>query len=100
MDMTHVESRLYSQAASIIFVGRNSHGNWIARERNGLFGGIFVNRAQALKYAIRENGRLHDGVIEVSCQIELNIPPTTNGARRGSTREADAVERANAVLCR
>lgn len=31
-----------------VLVGRDCHGNWVARERDGVFGGLFVNRAQAL----------------------------------------------------
>lgn len=60
--------------ASIVFVGRNRHGNWIAREQNGIFGGLFVNRAQALKYALFENGHHLEAVVELSREIELDIP--------------------------
>ena len=41
---------------SIVFIGKNSRGNWVAQEQNGLYGGLFVNRAQAVKYALFENG--------------------------------------------
>ncbi|WP_375779136.1 hypothetical protein ACE103_09090 [Bradyrhizobium sp. ma5] len=57
-----------------VFVGKDRYGNWIARERSGMFGGLFVSRAQALKYAQFKNGPHPETIIEVSCEAELNIP--------------------------
>lgn len=71
-------------AASTIFVGKNGHGNWVVREQNGAFGGLFVNRAQAFKYALFQNGDHPEAIIEVSREIELDIPanPQTFGTKR------------------
>lgn len=71
-------------AASTVFVGRNRRGNWVAREQNGKFGGLFVNRAQALKYALFENGHDPETIVEVSCEIELDLSanPEIGGTRR------------------
>lgn len=74
--MTLVEFPPCSRAASTIFVGTNRRGNWVAREQNGIFGGLFVDRAQALKYALFENGYHPETIVEVSCEIELDIPAT------------------------
>jgi hypothetical protein len=52
-----VEPPSSASSSNVVFVGRNSRGQWVAQEQNGLFGGLFVNRAQALKYALFENGR-------------------------------------------
>lgn len=73
-----------SLTAPTVFVGRNRRGNWIACEQNGIFGGLFVNRAQALKYALRENGHHPETVVELSHEIELNISANREiaGARR------------------
>ncbi|UPJ79242.1 hypothetical protein IVB16_31340 [Bradyrhizobium sp. 183] len=60
-----------SPAPCIVFVGRNRHGNWVAVERSGLFGGLFLNRAQALKFALWANGRHPEAVVEVSREIEI-----------------------------
>ncbi|WP_371817860.1 hypothetical protein [Bradyrhizobium sp. CCBAU 53421] len=57
----------------VVFVGRNRDGHWVAREQRGVFGGLFINRAQALKYARSENGRHSECIIEVTCEIELDI---------------------------
>lgn len=61
-------------ASTVVLVGRNRRGNWVARERNGLFGGLFANRAQAWKYALYENGHHPEAIFEVSHQIELDVP--------------------------
>ncbi|WP_028351639.1 hypothetical protein [Bradyrhizobium murdochi] len=82
--MKQVEPPSCSRVASTVFVGRNRRGNWVARERNGLFGGLFVNRAQALKYALFENGHRRENLIEVSREIELDIPPIRRLPARGA----------------
>ena len=61
-------------ASTIIFIGRNRRGNWVAREQNGLFGGLFVNRAHAVKYALFENGYHPETIVELPGDIELDIP--------------------------
>ncbi|WP_375779172.1 hypothetical protein ACE103_09300 [Bradyrhizobium sp. ma5] len=63
-------------APRIVFVGRNRRGNWVVREQRGSFGGLFINRAQALKYALFENGRHAESIIEVTREIELDIRTT------------------------
>src|ERR1700729_2420240 len=49
--------------SNLVIVGRNSRGNWVAQEQNGLFGGLFVSRAQAVKYALFENGQHPETII-------------------------------------
>ena len=63
-----------SSASSIVFIGKNRRGNWVAQEQNGLYGGLFVNRAEAVKYALFENGRHPETIVELSREIELEIP--------------------------
>ena len=71
--MKLVEPPSCSSASTIVFIGKNRRGNWIAREQNGLYGGLFVNRAQALKYALFENGHHPETIVELSREIELDI---------------------------
>ncbi|NOJ44590.1 hypothetical protein [Bradyrhizobium australiense] len=59
-------------AASTVLVGRNRAGNWVAREQNGLFGGLFLSRAQALKYALRI-GHHSESIVELAQEIELDV---------------------------
>jgi hypothetical protein len=68
-----VEPPSCSAASSIVFIGKNRRGNWVAQEQNGLYGGLFVNRAQAVKYALFENGRHPETIVELSREIELDM---------------------------
>lgn len=64
-------------AARTVFVGKDRRGNWVACERSGIFGGLFVNRAQALKYALWANGQHPETVVEISREIELESAVST-----------------------
>jgi hypothetical protein len=68
-----VEPPSCSSASSIVFIGKNRRGNWVAQEQNGLYGGLFVNRAQAVKYALFENGHHPETIVELSREIELDM---------------------------
>ena len=61
-----------SAAFSLVFIGQNHKGQWVAQEQNGLYGGLFVNRAQAFKFALSENGRHPETIVELSREIELD----------------------------
>ena len=74
--MKLVEPPSCSAASTIVFVGKNSRGNWVAQQQHGLYGGLFVNRAQAVKYALFENGHHPETIIELSREIELDIGGT------------------------
>ncbi len=71
--MKLVEPPSCSPASAIVFIGRNSRGHWVAQEQNGLYGGLFVNRAQAVKYALFENGHHPETIVELSREIELDM---------------------------
>jgi hypothetical protein len=62
-----------SAAFSLVFIGQNNKGDWIAQEQNGRYGGLFVNRAQAIKYALAENGHHPETIVELSRKIELDM---------------------------
>jgi hypothetical protein len=68
-----VEPPSRSAASTIVFIGKNRRGHWVAQEQNGLYGGLFVNRAQAVKYALFENGRHPETIVELSREIELEM---------------------------
>ncbi len=71
--MKLVEPPSCSSPSAIVFIGKNSRGNWVAQEQNGLYGGLFVNRAQAVKYALFENGHHPETIVELSREIELDM---------------------------
>ena len=62
-----------SCTSNLVIIGRNSRGNWVAQEENGLFGGLFVSRAQALKYALFENGQHPETIILTTNIVELDM---------------------------
>jgi hypothetical protein len=68
-----VEPPSCSTASTIVFIGKNKRGNWVAQEQSGLYGGLFVNRAQAVKYALFENGHHPETIVELSREIELDM---------------------------
>jgi hypothetical protein len=62
-----------SCTSNLVIIGRNSRGNWVAQETNGLFGGLFVSRAQALKYALFENGHHPETIVLTTNVVELEM---------------------------
>ena len=70
--------------STIVFIGRNNRGQWVAQEQNGLFGGLFVSRAQAVKYALFENGHHPETIVELSRSIELDMGSDRAGSRRAA----------------
>ena len=83
--MKLVEPPSCSSQSAIVFIGRNSRGNWVAQEQNGLYGGLFVHRTQAIKYALFENGRHPETIVELSREIELDM-----GGKRPSSADTPA----------
>ena len=86
--MKLIEPPSCSSASTIVFIGKNSRGHWVAQEQNGLYGGLFVNRAQAVKYALFENGHHSEAIVELSREIELDLsgklPFSAGNARRAA----------------
>ena len=80
-----VEPQSCSSPSAILFIGKNSRGNWVAQEQNDLYGGLFVNRAQAVKYALFENGHHPETIVELSRKIELDM-----GGKRPSSDQIPA----------
>ena len=73
-------------------VGKDSHGRWVVQDQKGLRGGIFVDRAEALKFAMFENGNRPQAVIMVPGILELDIadspytPPHVRANTQGPLR--------------
>ena len=74
--------------SSLFLVGRNSRGNWVVQDQNGLRGGLFVDRAEALKFAMFENGKRPQAVIMVPGILELDMSrkPHAAGASTSATQ--------------
>jgi hypothetical protein len=63
-------------APRLFRVGRDRAGRWVAQDQNGLCGGLFVDRAEALKFAMFENGNRPQAVIMVPGVLELDMGKT------------------------
>jgi hypothetical protein len=62
-----------SSESPLFLVGKDSHGCWVVQDKSGLRGGLFVDRAEALKFAMFENGHRPQAVIMVPGVLELNM---------------------------
>jgi hypothetical protein len=61
------------RAKSLFRIGKNSRGNWVVQDQTGLCGGLFVDRAEAVKFAMFENGNRPQAVIMVPGILELDM---------------------------
>ena len=62
--------------SSLFRVSKDSRGNWVVHDRSGLCAGLFVDRAEALKFAMFENGNRPQAVIMVP-ELDMSAKPHT-----------------------
>jgi hypothetical protein len=63
-----------SRSTSPLFlIGRDSHGNWVVQDQQRRCGGLFINRTEALKFALFENGHRPQAVVMVPGVFELDM---------------------------
>ena len=55
------------------FIGKNSGGNWVVQDEHHLSGGLFIDRAAALRFALFENGNQPQSIIMVPGVFELDL---------------------------
>jgi hypothetical protein len=72
-------------------IGKDSRGNWVVQDERGLCGGLFVDRTQALRFAMFENGNKPQAVVMVPGIFELDLnraapahPPHIPGQRKAA----------------
>jgi hypothetical protein len=72
--MKHTEPPLPGSCSttSLFLIGKNSRGNWVVQDQQGVRGGLFVDRAKALKFAMFENGNRPQAVVMVPGVLELD----------------------------
>jgi hypothetical protein len=59
--------------SALLFIGKDSRGNWVVQDQEHLCGGLFVDRAEALRFALFENGHRPQAVIMVPGVFELDM---------------------------
>jgi len=57
----------------LFMIGQDSHGNWVVQDQSGLRGGLFVDRAEALRFVRLENGNRPQAFVAVSGILELDV---------------------------
>src|SRR5260370_37321364 len=73
-----------SPHSSLFRIGKDSHGHWGVQDQEGLRGGLFVDRAEALKFAMFENGHRPQAVIMGPRVLELHVNGRPPSAERAS----------------
>ena len=92
--MDNAEPPSSSRAKSLFRVGKNSRGNWVVQDQTGLCGGMFVNRAEAVKFAMFENGNRPQAVIMVPGILELDMSRKPAASDRATDDAPPALARA------
>ena len=57
----------------VFMIGQDRRGNWVVQDQKGIRGGLFVDRAAALRFVRFENGDRPQAVIMVSGLLELDM---------------------------
>jgi hypothetical protein len=57
----------------VFMIGQDRRGNWVVQDQKGVRGGLFVNRAAALRFVRFENGDRPQAVVMVSDGLELEL---------------------------
>jgi hypothetical protein len=79
--MSNLHTRRTANGAPLFLVGKDSQGHWVARDQSGLCGGLFVGRAEALKFARAENGNRPQAIVVVDDVLELDMSVTPRASR-------------------
>jgi hypothetical protein len=66
----------------LFFIGKDSRNNWVVQDQQHRRGGLFVDRAEALRFALFENGHRPQAVIMVPGILELDMSGNASGVDR------------------
>jgi hypothetical protein len=73
MDRSEPPSTRPAGQPRLFRIGKDRAGHWVAQDQQGLCGGLFVDRAEAVKFAMFENGHRPQAVIMVPGILELDM---------------------------
>jgi hypothetical protein len=74
----------------VFFIGKDSRGNWVVQDQQGLCGGLFIDRAEALRFAIFESGHRPQAVVMVPRVFELDLSGKPSVVEMPSVIDTDA----------
>lgn len=83
-----------SASARLFRIGKDRQGRWVAQDQQGLRGGLFVDRAQALKFAMFENGNRRQAVLFVPYVLDLDMGSTAHSQVKVPTHNNNPIRRA------
>ena len=58
---------------AIFMIGQNSGGHWVVQDLSGRRGGLFIDRAQAIRYIRFESGSRSLAYVAISGAFELDM---------------------------
>jgi len=76
------EARSSTSRFPLFLVGKDSRGNWVVQDPKGRYGGLFIDRAEAIKFAMYESGSRPQAVIMVPETLELDTSGRPHAAQR------------------
>jgi hypothetical protein len=82
-----------SCSSNIVLIGKNDRGRWVAREQNGLFGGLFISRTAAVKFALFENGNRPEAIFDAAHVLELHSNGTAFASGLATPHDRATIER-------
>jgi hypothetical protein len=68
-----LSSSVQSAPARLFHIGKDIQGHWVVQDESGLCGGLFTDRAQAMRFALFENGNRSSAIVMVAgiCKLEF-----------------------------
>jgi hypothetical protein len=66
-------SSISRSRSHLFFIGKDGSGNWVVQDQQHLCGGLFIDRAAALRFAMFENGNRPQAVVMVPGIFELDL---------------------------
>ena len=71
-----------SSGSPRFLIGKDSRGRWVVQDQRGLRGGLFINRAEAIRFAMFENGHQPQAIVMAPGIIELDMTRRTEAAEQ------------------
>lgn len=63
--------------SALFFVGKDRQGHWVVQDQQHRCGGLFIDRKEALRFALFENGHRPQAVVMVPGVFELDLTGET-----------------------
>lgn len=82
-----------SSSSNFFQIGRNSRGNWVVQDQRHLCGGLFTDRAAALKFAMFESGGHPRAVIMMPGIFELDMGSLPQATHSSTAKSELALQR-------